>query len=81
MQKRFLITPGPTPVPPEVLSALAELGPRALLYVSCHPATLARDLDILSGYGYRTAEVQPVDMFPQTAHVECVARLEPARRR
>ena len=66
---------------PPVLSALAELGPRALLYVSCHPATLARDLDILSGYGYRTAEVQPVDMFPQTAHVECVARLEPARRR
>jgi len=63
---------------PGVLVALAGLRPRTLLYVSCHPDTLARDLDLLAGQGFRTAEVQPVDMFPETAHVEAVARLEPA---
>jgi len=58
-----------------VLQALAGLGPRALIYVSCNPDTLARDLVALARLGYRTEEVQPVDMFPQTAHVESVARL------
>ncbi len=61
----------------EVLSALAELAPRTLIYVSCNPETLARDLDILQRLGYVTEEVQPVDMFPQTPHVESVARLVP----
>ncbi len=63
----------------EVLEALVELEPRTLIYVSCNPETLARDLDILHGLGYRTEEVQPVDMFPQTPHVESVARLIPAK--
>jgi len=63
---------------PQVLKGLAGLAPRTLIYVSCNPRTLARDLDILGGLGYRTAEVQPVDMFPQTGHVESVARLVPA---
>jgi 23S rRNA (uracil1939-C5)-methyltransferase len=57
---------------PEVLSAIAKMNPPKLIYVSCDPATLARDLRILSEKGYRVLEVQPVDMFPQTAHVECV---------
>jgi 23S rRNA (uracil1939-C5)-methyltransferase len=61
----------------EVLTALAALAPRAMLYVSCNPETLARDLDLLQRLGYRTEEVQPVDMFPQTPHVESVARLTP----
>jgi 23S rRNA (uracil1939-C5)-methyltransferase len=64
----------------EVLEALAGLEPRTLIYVSCNPETLARDLDILAALGYRTEEVQPVDMFPQTPHVESVARLVPAPR-
>lgn len=58
-----------------VLKAMAAMGPDRIAYVSCNPASLARDLGILGGLGYRTVEVQPVDMFPQTAHVECVARL------
>ncbi|HXV21965.1 MAG TPA: 23S rRNA (uracil(1939)-C(5))-methyltransferase RlmD, partial [Desulfuromonadales bacterium] len=62
----------------QVLEAVAGLQPRTLIYVSCAPETLARDLDILAVLGYRTAEVQPVDMFPQTPHVESVARLVPA---
>lgn len=62
-----------------VLQAVAELAPRTLIYVSCDPETLARDLDLLAGFGYRTEEVQPVDMFPQTPHVETVARLVPIK--
>lgn len=61
---------------PEALVALAGLGAPRMVYVSCNPATLARDLGILGGLGYRTSWVQPVDMFPQTAHIECVAALE-----
>lgn len=59
-----------------VLEAVARMAPRRVVYVSCNPASLARDLGRLAGMGYRTAEVQPVDMFPHTAHVECVARVE-----
>ncbi len=62
-----------------VLEALAGLRPRALIYVSCNPATLARDLDLLQGLGYRTDRLQPVDMFPQTGHLETVVRLLPIK--
>ena len=65
---------------PQVLQAVAELAPRALLYVSCNPQTLARDLDLLARLGFRTEEVQPVDMFPQTPHIESLARITPTRR-
>jgi len=64
-----------------VLEAMAEMGPERVVYVSCNPASLARDLAILAELGYRTVEVQPVDMFPHTSHVECVARVEKVRGR
>jgi 23S rRNA (uracil1939-C5)-methyltransferase len=58
---------------PEVLTALASACSDRIVYVSCNPATLARDLAILTNQGYRVHEIQPVDMFPQTYHVEnCV---------
>jgi 23S rRNA (uracil1939-C5)-methyltransferase len=61
---------------PETVSALLSARPRQVLYVSCHPATLSRDLNMLCGGGvYRVSRVVPVDMFPQTQHVECVADL------
>lgn len=59
-----------------VLAAAAQMKPQRMIYVSCSPVSLARDLDILAKLGYRTKEVQPVDMFPQTPHVENVALLE-----
>lgn len=56
----------------EVLEAVVQMQVPRLVYVSCNPATLARDLRYLADNGYLVDEVQPVDMFPWTAHVECV---------
>ena len=55
-----------------LLETIIEMKPQRVVYVSCNPATLARDLRILEDGGYKTLEVQPVDMFPHTTHVECV---------
>ncbi|MDF2535861.1 MAG: Methyltransferase, partial [Bacillales bacterium] len=58
-----------------LLESIIEMAPSRVVYVSCNPATLARDLRILEDGGYRTVEIQPVDLFPQTGHVECVVKL------
>ena len=60
---------------PGVLTALNQHRPKRVVYVSCNPATLARDLKHLQSGGYQIETVQPVDMFPQTSHVECVVSL------
>lgn len=71
-----VIDPPRTGCPPESLQNLREVRPAQIIYVSCHPATLARDLNILCQDGvYELAQVMPLDMFPQTQHVECVADL------
>ena len=59
-----------------VLETFARMKPDRIVYVSCNPASLARDLAVLDELGYQAVEVQPVDMFPQTFHVECTVWLK-----
>ncbi|MPQ43335.1 23S rRNA (uracil(1939)-C(5))-methyltransferase RlmD [Clostridium tarantellae] len=59
----------------KLLEAITNINAKKIVYVSCDPSTLARDLAILEENGYRTVEVQPVDMFPNTSHIETVAKL------
>jgi len=75
-QTAVILDPPRTGCPPESISLLRQIRPKQIVYVSCHPATLARDLKMLSeGSLYSVERVTPFDMFPQTQHVECVASL------
>ncbi len=59
-----------------LLRTILDMKPKRVVYVSCNPGTLARDLHLLEKGGYETVEVQPVDMFPHTVHCEAVALIE-----
>ena len=59
-----------------LLHTIAAMGPKRLVYVSCDPATLARDLARLEPLGYKALEATPVDLFPRTSHCECVVKLQ-----
>lgn len=60
---------------PALLETIVKMAPERVVYVSCDPATLARDLKVLCGNGYELEKVRPVDMFPETVHVETVVLL------
>jgi len=60
----------------DTIAALGALNPPKIVYVSCNPATLARDLQSLASFGYGIRRVQPLDMFPQTSHIETVVLLD-----
>jgi len=59
----------------KLLEVIVKMSPKRMVYVSCNPATLARDLKYMTNNGYKVIEVQPVDQFPQTVHVETVTLL------
>ena len=61
---------------PKAVRRVLELEPQRIIYVSCNPTTLAGNAELLAEGGYRLERVRPVDMFPHTHHVECVARFE-----
>ena len=61
---------------PRALTEIKQLAPRCLVYISCDPSTLARDLQLICADGYRLTTVQPIDMFPFTSHIESVAVCE-----
>ncbi len=73
--KGVLINPPRTGCSKNILLETAGLKPELIVYVSCNPSTLARDLKILSAQGYNIEDIQPVDMFPQTYHIETIVRL------
>ena len=60
---------------PQFLQALMHMGPKRAVYISCDPETQARDLAVLCD-AYRVMSLQPVDLFPHTRHIECIAALE-----
>ena len=64
----------------EVVEGIAARDPRVVVYVACDPAALARDLATFADRGYRLTHLRAFDLFPMTAHVECVARLTRAPR-
>ena len=60
------------------MTAIVGLRPRAVAYVACEPSALARDLATFAGLGYRLSGLRAFDLFPMTAHVECVALVIPS---
>jgi 23S rRNA (uracil1939-C5)-methyltransferase len=75
-----IVDPPRTGCSPEVLRQLARIRSPRLVYVSCDPATLARDLRFLLDQGYQLESVQPFDLFPQTAHIETASTLKLPRK-
>ena len=71
----LLVDPPRAGLSPGCARALLHNKIGRVVYVSCDPATLARDLKLLCAGGYRLLRAQPLDMFPQTAHLEVVAEL------
>lgn len=65
-------------ISPQVIEAIVQMNPKRLVYVSCDPATLARDVKLLSQRGYRLEKAEAADLFPRTHHVETVALLRKA---
>jgi tRNA/tmRNA/rRNA uracil-C5-methylase (TrmA/RlmC/RlmD family) len=74
----ILLDPPRTGAGEEVITVMTRTHPRAIVYVSCDPASLARDAKLLLASGYRMDSLVGYDLFPQTQHVECVARFIPA---
>jgi len=70
-----IVDPPRAGVERQALDALMNLKPQSIVYISCDPATLARDIKRLTAAGYRLERVTPFDLFPQTYHIECVALL------
>ena len=74
----IILDPPRKGVHPKVLQAILQAEPRRIVYISCHPASQARDMASLIQGGYKAIEIQPFDMFCQTAQIECVALLSKA---
>ena len=74
----IVVDPPRTGLGPEITALLAEVAAPALVYVSCDPATLARDLRALTGSGYMIESITLADLFPQTFHLETVVQLRRA---
>ena len=70
-----LIDPPRPGLHPKTIEHLINLSPKKIIYVSCNPATMARDIEILSNQEYSIKDLQPIDMFPHTPHIECITTL------
>ena len=73
---RAIINPPRTGLKPGIINAVVNISPEIIVYVSCNPATLARDLKQFVNNNYKVAKIQPIDMFPQTSHIENIVLLQ-----
>ena len=71
----IIVDPPRTGLDQQLIDTILNVKPKKVVYVSCNPSTLAKDIDVLSKK-YKVEYIQPVDMFPQTSHVEAVCMLE-----
>jgi tRNA/tmRNA/rRNA uracil-C5-methylase (TrmA/RlmC/RlmD family) len=76
--ERIVLDPPRTGAGPEVVDRIAERRPQVVVYVSCDPPTLGRDLARFRQHGYCVRSLQLVDLFPNTYHLEAIAQLLPA---
>jgi 23S rRNA (uracil-5-)-methyltransferase RumA len=70
-----IVDPPRTGCDPKLLETIIKVKPKRLIYVSCNPSTLAKDCKVLLDKGFKLEELQPVDMFPHTSHVECISSM------
>ena len=75
-EKVFSIDPPRKGCEPALIERIGQISPRRVVYVSCNPDTLARDVALFARQGYALRELTPADLFPRTGHVECVGWLE-----
>ena len=61
---------------PKIIKGIALIRPKKIIYVSCNPATMVRDLAMLNKFNFKINSIQPVDLFPHTPHIECITDLE-----
>ena len=61
---------------PKAIEKIIDFAPEKFLYISCNPVTLVRDLKTFGNRGYRVEEIEIVDQFPKTSHVECIALIQ-----
>jgi 23S rRNA (uracil1939-C5)-methyltransferase len=73
---RVVLDPPRRGCAPEVLQAISSQQPERIVYVSCHPGTLARDCKQLNAAGYRVRNAEVIDLFPHTHHIESIVLLE-----
>ena len=72
----IIIDPPRPGLHPQVINDIINLIPSTIVYVSCNPSTQARDIKLFNENGFKIDDIQPIDMFPHTPHIECVVTLK-----
>ena len=72
----IIIDPPRPGLHPQVTNDIIDLSPSKIVYVSCNPSTQARDVRIFNDNGFNVDDIQPIDMFPHTPHIECIVTLK-----
>ena len=72
---KIILDPPRSGLSKDIIEKVCKLNSKKIIYVSCNPSTFARDIKLFENIGWILTEVQPIDMFPQTHHIECVGTI------